>query len=525
MYYTQIALVLVLLVFTITSVFYNTIDLKTSEIKNEIEVKMISLAEKNIEHTINHNLDKIVNDVFINVSYTLMKEHRFFNNSSSAEECIENNITYILNKTLYNVCRDNFTIIVSHIRINPTSEPTRILLTGEVLLKYRKELENNVSIIINKEIGIIKEITLKEIPDPYVYNNKFYYNWSYCSPVDVNVSNGHHIFKIILNNTNFNYTLMKNPNDPSEIRIIGSSKIANEYILLPYWIEKWRYNNISVIWVNCSEDNLINGKIFILYNSSTKINRENPHKTFILFDNFNYLDNNSWEITGGCWINNGLLYVKGPYSKLSTKRSFSYNYELIFRANFSSVMKLDSENISEFIGFFKNDSNGIGFIYYNTSWGKEGLYVRYGQNLSKIPNFSKYLNNFYIYSVSWGEDRVSFRIYNEYYNLLYNKSINININENYPISICTEGVLNATVLVDWLVLKDVSNIIAIPQKPMRNILDYHEEKPKTYKGTIYYGDPEQYIKVNDGRYSIIGMFTNATYKWGSCGYKPKIEIE
>lgn len=77
MYFSQNAIILVMLMFVISAVFYATIDYKTKEVEDEIKIKEVSLYEKNLINTIDRNIDKIVEDAFVNASYKIMKERKF----------------------------------------------------------------------------------------------------------------------------------------------------------------------------------------------------------------------------------------------------------------------------------------------------------------------------------------------------------------------------------------------------------------------------------------------------------------
>lgn len=46
MYFSQNAIILVMLMFVISAVFYATIDYKTKEVEDEIKIKEVSLYEK-----------------------------------------------------------------------------------------------------------------------------------------------------------------------------------------------------------------------------------------------------------------------------------------------------------------------------------------------------------------------------------------------------------------------------------------------------------------------------------------------
>jgi len=62
MYFSQNAIILVMLMFVISAVFYATIDYKTKEVEDEIKIKEVSLYEKNLINTIDRNIDKIVEE-------------------------------------------------------------------------------------------------------------------------------------------------------------------------------------------------------------------------------------------------------------------------------------------------------------------------------------------------------------------------------------------------------------------------------------------------------------------------------
>ena len=113
MYLSQTSITLVLLVFLTSTVFYQTINMKTDDVENTIEIKKIALYSENIETTVNKNLEKIVNDVFVNISYEIMNEDMsFYNSADEAENSIENDISNRLNNSLSKLNDKNITISV-----------------------------------------------------------------------------------------------------------------------------------------------------------------------------------------------------------------------------------------------------------------------------------------------------------------------------------------------------------------------------------------------------------------------------
>ncbi|CAB3288175.1 conserved protein of unknown function [Methanocaldococcus lauensis] len=519
MYLSQNAMILVMLMFVISTVYYATIDYKTKSIEDEIKIKKFSLYEKNLKNTIERNIDKIVEDAFVNTSYKIMKERRFFDTSNEAVNYINSLIRNETNKTLGCLKgTENITYNVSFVNITPTGNPKIVHLSLTVTINYKKKL-NNGEVVGVKQLPIDREIKLSRIPDPYVYLNKFYYNWSYYKIITVNNfpnDNENHTFCIILNNTNFNYNHMYNPFSPREIRIVGKNNV-----LLPYWVQTWRGpNDISIIWVRCNKSQLINNnQIYLLYNSTTTVDRQNPDDTFILFDDFNYMDYDKWNVSGGWDINNGILTVQGIGSSVWTKNIYGTGYELMFRGNFTPVH-------AQAVGFFEplSDYIGVGWDCYN--WSTNWLYMRVGSNRGDyVPNGNTYLNGFYIYDLKRISNRdLQFSILDDTLNILYQRAFtNGNNGNNYPISINTLVNSNAKVLIDWIFLKDVNDITTTVSNEEYTNPDYKEEKPKTFTGTIYYGEDGEYIFVYNGSYSIIGLYTNKTDSWGNVGYKPLIE--
>ncbi|UXM84434.1 DUF2341 domain-containing protein [Methanococcus aeolicus] len=554
MYLSQTSITLVLLVFLTSTVFYQTINMKTEDVENTIEIKKIALYSDNIETATNRNLEKIVNDVFVNISYGIMNNGEFYNSAEEARSSIEKNISNKLNNSLSQLNDKNITISVENVEINHTDNPLIINVTCKVKLDYSKPV-NGIIISLNKDIDINDNIKLSKLPDPYVYRNDFYYDWN--NGVDITVNNinddNYHTFRVVLNSSNFDYGYMNNSDSPREIRIIGWNTTSNKWnVLLPYWVQTWKQGttNTSIIWVNCSNDELFGSRggsikagggsikagvrskiIKIIYNSTTKIDRQNPKDTFILYDNFDNsrIDGNTWNVSGGYYIDNSKLIVQGLGSSVWTNKTYGTEYELMFKGNFTPVH-------AQAVGFFtqKSDTDGVGWDCYNRS-DNNWLYMRndsiiyWNENNNWIPNGITYLNEYYIYDLKRDDGNVVFSIMEDNLSISYSeKTFTTNVNNNYPISINTFTNSNATISIDWIFLKDVNDITTTVGAETTTDITYNELKPKTMIGTIYYGDPEQYIYVNGteaGNYSIIGILTNTTDSWGTVGYKPKIEIE
>ncbi|AIJ06356.1 hypothetical protein JH146_1514 [Methanocaldococcus bathoardescens] len=531
MYFSQNAIILVMLVFVTSTVLYTTLEYKTKAIEDEISIKKVSLYEDNIINTLERNIDKIVEDAFINTSYKIMKKRQFFESSEDAvnyiAECIKNEI----NKTLYCV-KENYVNITYNIttpEINPTENPDVVNVKFTVNIEYKKKL-NNGELIASKPLIIDKDVKLSRIPDPYVYLNKFYYEWGYYKVINVNNfpnDNKNHTFCIILNNTNFNYNHMYNSSSPREIRIIGWNSTSNKWnVLLPYWVQTWKEGNYetSVIWVRCSRSNINNGQILLLYNSTTKVDRQNPDETFILFDNFNYMNYEKWTVVGGYYINNSILTVQGLGSSVYSNKMYGTGFELVFKGNFTPIH-------AQSVGFFTplSDWIGVGWVYKN-EWAGNVLYFYNGSGDGYYNAGNESIGNYYIYRMLRNNDGSMYG-YIMYDNLTPIKIFDPTSGDyhvssdtsSYPISINTLSSSDAKVSIDWIFLKDINDITTTVSNEEYTNPDYKEEKPKTFTGTIYYGDPTQYILVNNGSYSIIGLYTNKTDSWGSVGYKPLIE--
>jgi hypothetical protein len=319
---------------------------------------------------------------------------------------------------------------------------------------------------------------------------------------------------------------MNNSNSPREIRVIGYNTTSSKWnVILPYWVQTWRQgiNDTSIIWVNCSSNEISSNNIKLLYNSTTTIDKQNPKDTFILCDTFdsNRIDSNIWDVSGGYYLDNNKLIVQGLGSSVWTNKTYGTGYELIFRGSFTPVH-------AQSVGFFqpKSDTVGVGWDCYN--WSSDWLYMRSGSNGSYVPNGYNYTSEFYIYSLKRiSEQNLNFTILDDTLDIEYtNISNNGDKGNNYSISINTLNNSNATISIDWIFLKDINNITTSVGAP--NIPTYKELKPKTRTGTIYYGDSEQYNYISDsgaGNYSIIGILTNTSDSWGGVGYRPKIEIE
>ena len=531
MYLSQTSITLVLLVFLTSTVFYQTINMKTDDVENTIEIKKIALYSENIETTVNKNLEKIVNDVFVNISYEIMNEDMsFYNSADEAENSIENDISNRLNNSLSKLNDKNITISVESVEITPTTNPLIINVNCKVNLNYHKPV-NGITILLNKDIELDKDIPLSKLPDPYVYRNDFYEEWNNELNVDVGVNgftdDKYHTFCIILNNSNFNYNCMNNSNSPREIRVIGYNTTSSKWnVILPYWVQTWRQgiNDTSIIWVNCSSNEISGNNIKLLYNSTTTIDKQNPKDTFILYDTFdsNRIDSNIWDVSGGYYIDNNKLIVQGLGSSVWTDKTYGTGYELIFRGSFTPVH-------AQSVGFFKSksDDEGVGWDCYN--WSSYWLYMRNGSGGSYVPNGNNYLSEFHIYSLKRiSEQNLNFTILGDTLDIEYtNISNNGDKGNKYPISINTFTNSNATISIDWIFLKDINSITPTVGAETSNP-DYKELKPKTMTGTIYYGDSEQYNYISGleaGNYSIIGILTNTSDSWGTVGYRPKIEIE
>ncbi|WP_457613455.1 DUF2341 domain-containing protein [Methanocaldococcus sp.] len=538
MYFSQNAIILVMLMFVVSAVFYSTINYQTKAVEDEIKIKEVSLYEKNVKNTIDRDMNKIVEDAFVNASYKIMKSRKFFPDAKVAVDYITSFIKNETNKSLKCIVGNssNITFDVGSFDIEPTDDPLKIRVIGNIELKYIKKLHNG-EIVGLKNIQIDKEVKLSRIPDPYVYLNKFYYKWEYGREIILNNfpnDDKNHTFCIILNDDNFNYNRMYNENSPTEIRIIGLNSSTGRWnVVLPYWVQTWREgnNHVSIIWVKANRKELFNGEyIYLLYNSTTPVDREDPENTFILFDNFDYFDPDKWNESGEILINNSkLTVVAGAGSSVFSKDTYGEGYELMFRANFTLLH-------AQGVGFFNplNIDNGVGWDMYNTSifgnwgWGPD-LYMRVGNTKTYVPDGNKYLNKFYVYSIKWNDSAENFTIFNDSLNIEYNYSENKSIPDLYPISINAlppeNKTSNTNITVDWIFLKDVNDITAIVGAENIQPITYTEEKPKTFNGVIYYG-VGAYDKVYNGTYSIIGLFTNKSDYWKyptTVGYKPLIE--
>ncbi|WP_423793004.1 DUF2341 domain-containing protein [Methanocaldococcus indicus] len=522
MYFSQNAVILILLLFVTTIILFKGIEYKTENVQDEIKLKKYFLVMDNIESSLKRDIDKIVLDAFINTSYKIMDERKFFNNSDEAVNYIESLIKNETNKSLTQLSKDyNIKINYINVTILPTDNPLYVNVKLTANFEYPIENLNNVIISKDFTVSINKNIKLSRVPDPYLYLNNFYYTWEYYRVITINNfpnNNKNHTFCIILNSSNFNYSHMYNSSSPREIRIIGANNV-----LLPYWVQVWRYGNneVSLIWVKANKNQLFNGnEIYLLYNSTTTIDKQNPYETFILFDDFNDLDLNKWYVVGNYKINNSILTVEGLGSSVYSKNNFSTGYELVFRGNFTPIH-------AQSVGFFKplSDYIGVGWDCYKWDASNRWLYMRndtsyWGDNW--VNNGYLYLNEFYIYDVVRYNNIIQFLIKNNDNNILHEFRTTTNVTDSYPISINTLSNYTAKVSIDWIFVKDVNNITTEVENEYTNPT-YKELKPKTFNGTIYYGDPNLYVEVNNGSYSIIGLYTNKSDSWGDVGFKPIIE--
>ncbi len=493
------ASLLVLLIFLVSSIFYYSINIKNENIAENIKIKEFSVKKNYVINYIKNNLGEIVREAFLNASYKIMKERRFFNNTSEALSYIENYIKNRINNSISILNISNLSLYIKDVYIYPTDDPLIVGVSLNGFLSYYTRLNNSV-IIGTEPIEIKEKIKLSYIPDPYVYLNTLYWNWTYKLEVKLNNlnDNENHTIYIILNPENFNYDHMDNKSSPNEIRVVGK-----DLVLLPYWIQRWEPDGISIIWVKVNKDLLDNGNtLYILYGSPAYISRENPKETFIFFDDFNNnkLNDSLWNISGSYNIKNSILKVYGT-SSIYSKETYGNGYELLFKANFTS-------NPIQYIGFFNSlEDNGIGW-YVNSS----GLYIK-NENISVGQD---YLNNYYIYSIKRENNSINFTIFNDILNEEWNYITNYGVNNNYSISINTKN--NGVVYIDWIALRDINNITYTIGEEYKT--NYKEPIP--LNKTFYYGDPSKYELVDDGRYSIIGLFTNATQTWGTRGYKFKL---
>ena len=536
MYFSQNAIILVMLMFVVSAVFYSTINYQTKAVEDEIKIKEVSLYEKNVKNTIDRDMNKIVEDAFVNASYKIMKSRKFFPDAKVAVDYITSFIKNETNKSLKCIVGNssNITFDVGSFDIEPTDDPLKIRVIGNIELKYIKKLHNG-EIVGLKNIQIDKEVKLSRIPDPYVYLNKFYYKWEYGREIILNNfpnDDKNHTFCIILNDDNFNYNRMYNENSPTEIRIIGLNSSTGRWnVVLPYWVQTWREgnNHVSIIWVKANRKELFNGEyIYLLYNSTTPVDREDPENTFILFDNFDYFDPDKWNESGEILINNSkLTVVAGAGSSVFSKDTYGEGYELMFRANFSYT----PENNSESAGLFNklDDTGGYGWAYY----GDGDFEIVMGDDSDSIDNTFDYINKTYIYDLILNNisnpPYIEYKIYDSTLNLEYSKRKTGSFDGTYPISINAlppeNKTSNTNITVDWIFLKDVNDITAIVGAENIQPITYTEEKPKTFNGVIYYG-VGAYDKVYNGTYSIIGLFTNKSDYWKyptTVGYKPLIE--
>lgn len=262
--------------FVISAVFYSTIEYKIKAVEDEITIKKADLNYDNMVNTLERNIDKIVNDAFVNASYKIMNERKFFDNSEDAltyiTEYIKNEASNSLN---YLKGNENISYSISSVNIRSTAEPEVVNVRLTAYIEYKKKL-NNGELWASRTLNINKNVKLSRIPDPYVYLNEFYYTWGYYRIITVtdlpNVGDNIHCI-IQLDSTNFDYSHMHNPSSPVEIRIIG-----NDYVLLPYKVLMWRNGSDekSLILVECNKGQLLNNnQMLLLYNSTTTIDRQN----------------------------------------------------------------------------------------------------------------------------------------------------------------------------------------------------------------------------------------------------------
>lgn len=517
MYFSQNAIILVMLMFVISAVFYSTIEYKTKSVEDSIEIKKISLIVNNLKTTLNKNLDKAVENAFVKTSWKIMDgELDFFNTSKDAENYVESLIKEDINKSLSSVSDNNIvSFTIKDVSISPVNDkgnesPLYVKVKCSVTIWYSKKLKNGY-IHAYEHIPIEKHVKLSRVPDCYLYRNPPTYNWSYEKIIYVkNFPNDgkNHTFYIILNTSNFNYNRMNNASNKNEIRIVKQE--GNKQILLPYWISKWEPYGTSVIWIKASKNDLWNynsnnetGIIKILYgsNKNVLISKENPKEVFKYF-------NNSIE------LNNGEI----------TLDSFNQNEELLVYANFGEYgfsngypyLGIKCNGINYYIIWLSGEEYGqksLKGIWHYTGYSLQNI------NTNDFTYVGNYTKNFYIYAISYinSSTSVGFTIFNENMTKKYNDSSTTNLNNlnSYDKKI----VLNpqsGDLQVNWVAVKDVNNITTTLGDEYSNP-KYTETIP--IGKTIYYGEPGKYKFVENGNYSLIGLFTGAKDSWGSVGYK------
>ncbi|WP_456471580.1 DUF2341 domain-containing protein, partial [Methanocaldococcus sp.] len=291
MYFSQNAILLVLLTFIVSSIFYLTMDVKSQSVADLIKIKKTSLEIENIKSSVEHNLDSYLVDAFNNASYYVVK-HGYFDNYYEAKRYIENLTLEHLNKTIQNI--SNISYEINSLDIEPTNDPLVYKVNLNLTITYYKDLDN-AQIFGYKTFNINKDVKLSYIPDPYLLLNKDKV-WKYYVNVTVHNfpdDNNNHTFYIKLTPQNFNYNHMFNRSSPNEIRVVGVN-----YTLLNYWVQDWNPDGTSIIWVRANKNQLINGNTLkILYGANISESKENPKNTFIFFDGFdNYpLNSSLWD--------------------------------------------------------------------------------------------------------------------------------------------------------------------------------------------------------------------------------------
>jgi len=313
MYTSQSMLILTLLLLLTAALFYNTIDLQKRHVIEEMKATSVDLKSSSVEHVVSSSLSPVFNKVLNDASLRVATEG-FFNSTEEVVIYLRNNTERYIRNYLDNVSEyysDQgyfFTYSFNITNITMTDGFTfRIDYNFSYILSYNNGTINKTDSIIS-----FQYVTVKTILDAYHYRKP-----TYIMPINIYNPNNYDLtdfqVKIILNNSNFNFSI--DPNGTG-LRFVDKE---NHYI--PYWIEYWNYtddgfnNDKAIIWIKVPKLEAGNNTPVYLVSTYPKISESKGDLVFELFDDFEYGNSigTKWNDFYGDWkyynfSNNYLLY-------------------------------------------------------------------------------------------------------------------------------------------------------------------------------------------------------------------------
>ncbi|AXI25403.1 hypothetical protein CFE53_04360 [Methanofervidicoccus sp. A16] len=313
MYTSHTMLILTLLLLLTAALFYNTIDLQKRQVIEEMRATSVDLKSSSVEHVVSSSLSPVFNKVLNNASLKVAMDRTFFNSSEEVVNYLWSNTEDYIRNYLNNVSEYysdqgyNFTY-----SFNITNITMIDGFTFRIDYDFSYTLSYNGTINRTDSIESFQYVTVKTILDAYHYLKP-----TYIMPINISNPNNYDLtdfqVKIILNNSNFNFSI--DPNGK------GLRFVDEENRHIPYWIEYWNYSNDNIsndkaiIWIKVPE--LEAGKNTTVYLVSTypKKRESNGYLVFELFDDFESNDSIGvrWNDLYGDWkyynfSNNYLLY-------------------------------------------------------------------------------------------------------------------------------------------------------------------------------------------------------------------------